>query len=79
MTDQNDPFESAIGFDAILADIEAFKCALGEFSDNATEVMAASVRLQTLMLDDARLTMGELASGLAKNARNRRAERVFDE
>ena len=57
----------------VLLNIAKFQAASTEFSDNATELMAASVRMQMLMLDDAKMTLAEVADSLSVAARNRRA------
>ncbi|MEP1261082.1 MAG: hypothetical protein ABJL64_07350 [Rhizobiaceae bacterium] len=53
--------------------IARFHAASTEFSEHATELMAASVRMQMLVLDDARLTLAEIADGLSVAVRNQRA------
>ena len=57
----------------VLLNIAKFQAASTDFSDNATELMAASVRMQMLMLDDAKMTLTEVADSLSIAARNRRA------
>lgn len=57
----------------ILLNIAEFQAASSDFSEHATELMAASVRMQMLVLDDARMTLSEIADSLSVAARNRRA------
>ncbi len=56
-----------------LINVAEFQMASSDFSESATELMAASVRMQMLILDDARLTLSEIADSLSVMARNRRA------
>ena len=57
---------------ANLINMARFQSASTEFSEHATELMAASVRMQILVLDDARLILAEIADGLSVAVRNQR-------
>ena len=54
-------------------DFYRFREASSRFHEGATELMAAMVRVQMLMLDDAKMTLTEVADSLSIAARNRRA------
>ncbi len=73
MPDQTGIDKSTVQGRATLLSIAEFREASTDFSDNATELMAATVRMQMLILDDARLTLSEVADCLSVVARNRRA------
>ena len=73
MTDGNGIDKSSPEGRELLLNFAEFQAASSDFSDNATELMAASVRVQILILDDARMTMTKIADSLSVAARKRRA------
>jgi len=58
--------------EATIEDFHQFQSASTAFSDSATELMAASIRMQMLMLDDTRSTLGEVAGMFAHSVRGQR-------
>ena len=78
MTTSHEHADLPFDLEAVLEEIESFKIASTAFSQSATEAMAASVRLQKLILDDASLTLGEMACALGENARAQRASEIFE-
>ena len=78
MTDETGIDSSTIEGRETLLNIAQFQVASSDFSDNATELMAASVRMQMLILDDARMSLAEIADSLSIAARNRRASNKTD-
>ena len=55
-----------------IEDFVRFREASGRFHEGATELMAAMVRVQMLMLDDAKLTLAEVADGFSGAIRKQR-------
>ena len=72
MSDTHNSEDPSAGDDATVQDFENFQVASTHFSDSATELMAASVRMQMLMLDDTRMTLSEVADLLARSIRVRK-------
>ncbi len=54
------------------AEFEEFKAASTQFADSAAELMAATVRMQLLVLDDTRLVLSEFAEIVSGTVRDRR-------
>ena len=55
-----------------IEDFNRFREASSRFHEGATELMAAMVRVQMLMLDDAKMTMSEVADGFSGAIRKQR-------
>ena len=55
-----------------IKDFIRFREASTRFHEGATELMAASVRVQMLMLDDAKMTLSEVADGFSGAIRKQR-------
>ena len=55
-----------------IEDFRRFQEAAGRFHEGATELMAATVRVQMLMLDDAKMTLAEVADGFSGAIRKQR-------
>ena len=72
MDEENKSEQSAQINGVTLEDLILFRDASTVFHESATELMAASVRLQMLVLDDAKLTLSEFADGLSSAVRRQR-------
>ncbi len=57
---------------ATAAEFEEFKAASTQFAKSAGELMAATVRMQLLVLDDTRLVLSEFAEIVSGTVRDRR-------
>ncbi|MCJ8308057.1 MAG: hypothetical protein HRU27_08710 [Rhizobiaceae bacterium] len=55
-----------------IEDFYRFREASSRFHEGATELMAAMVRVQMLMLDDAKMTLSEVADGFSGAIRKQR-------
>lgn len=64
--EQNDDGEFTI------EDFYRFQEAASRFHEGATELMAATVRVQMLILDDAKMTLAEVADGFSGAIRKQR-------
>ena len=72
-SDLGDNTEEAIDGDAFtIEDFNRFREASKRFHEGATEMMAAAVRVQMLMLDDAKMTLAEVADGFSGAIRKQR-------
>ena len=72
MSSENNSSDDGESVEFTIEDFIRFKEASGRFHEGATELMAASVRVQMLMLDDAKLTLSEVADGFSGAIRKQR-------
>ena len=72
MSRENNSSDDGESDEFTIEDFIRFKEASGRFHEGATELMAASVRVQMLMLDDAKLTLSEVADGFSGAIRKQR-------
>ncbi|MEP0940193.1 MAG: hypothetical protein ABJH63_10335 [Rhizobiaceae bacterium] len=72
MTADNQGVEDEDDDTFTIEDFIRFREASSRFYEGATELMAASVRVQMLMLDDAKLTLSEVADGFSGAIRKQR-------
>lgn len=61
-----------------IEEFATFQTASTDFTDSATTLMTAAIRMQMLMLDEARLSLSEMANMLSGAVRERR-DRVSPE